>query len=376
VIPAEEENAAQIDLAAEFVQATSSRNESIPAEENQQKALWKIKLHRNVSAWNFYIALYLYILAVPAIAWYVYGITIYRLIYKYPIKTFNHIRKGLRVYLRHVPFFLRMITFALLVVILARPQSTNRWQNESIEGIDIMLALDISGSMLAGDFTPNRIEASKDVAASFITGRPNDRIGIVLFGGESFTQCPLTTDHTVLINLLHDVNVGIIENQSTAIGLGLSNAVKRLKDSGAKSRVVILVTDGVNNTGSVDPLTAAEIAKTFGIRVYTIGVGTHGTAPYPVRDAFNRIYYEQMEVEIDEDILRQISAMTSGDYFRATSNLKLREIYSKIDVLEKSKINVHHYSRRYEEFRMFAVSALILLILEILLRITVLRTIT
>jgi Ca-activated chloride channel family protein len=269
-----------------------------------------------------------------------------------------------------------MMTFTLLVVILARPQSTNRWQNESIEGIDIMLALDISGSMLAGDFTPNRIEASKDVAASFITGRPNDRIGIVLFGGESFTQCPLTTDHTVLINLLHDVNVGIIENQSTAIGLGLSNAVKRLKDSGAKSRVVILVTDGVNNTGSVDPLTAAEIAKTFGIRVYTIGVGTHGTAPYPVRDAFNRIYYEQMEVEIDEDILRQISAMTSGDYFRATSNLKLREIYSKIDVLEKSKINVHHYSRRYEEFRMFAVSALILLILEILLRITVLRTIT
>jgi Ca-activated chloride channel family protein len=214
------------------------------------------------------------------------------------------------------------------------------------------------------------------VASSFIAGRPNDRIGIVLFGGESFTQCPLTTDHAVLINLLHEVNVGIIEDQSTAIGLGLANAVKRLKDSGAKSRVVILVSDGVNNAGSVDPLTAAEIAKTFGIRVYTIGVGTRGMAPYPVKDAFGNIFYRQMEVEIDEDILRQISSMTNGEYFRATNNQKLREIYSEIDQLEKSKINVKQYSRKYEEYRIFAFAALILLILEILFRNTVLRTIT
>jgi Ca-activated chloride channel family protein len=321
--------------------------------------------------------LYLLLVLIPAIIWYVYSYNhVQADIQISAVKPFHQIKKGFRVYLRHMPFLLRMLTVALLIVILARPQSTNRWQNESVEGIDIMLALDISGSMLAGDFTPNRIEASKDVAASFISGRPNDRIGIVLFGGESFTQCPLTTDHAVLINLLQEVNVGIIENQTTAIGLGLSNAVKRLKDSGAKSRVVILVTDGVNNAGSVDPLTAAEIAKTFDIRVYTIGVGTHGTAPYPVRDAFNNIFYQQMEVKIDEEILRRISSMTNGEYFRATNNLKLKEIYLEIDQLEKSKINVKHYSRKYEEFRVFAFAALILLMMEILVRITVLRTIT
>ncbi len=320
---------------------------------------------------------YLLLLLAPAIVWYIYRNNHVQADIQIPaIKTFQGIKKSFRVYFRHVTFILRMLTCTMLIVILARPQSTNRWQNESVEGIDIMLALDISGSMLAGDFTPNRIEASKDVAASFISGRPDDRIGIVLFGGESFTQCPLTTDHQVLINLLHEVNVGIIENQSTAIGLGLSNAVKRLKDSEAKSRVVILVTDGVNNAGSVDPLTAAEIAKTFGIRVYTIGVGTHGTAPYPFRDAFNNIIYQQMEVKIDEDILRQISKMTNGDYFRATNNLKLKQIYSEIDQLEKSIINVKHYSRKYEEFRIFAFSALVLLVLEILLRITILRSIT
>jgi Ca-activated chloride channel homolog len=320
---------------------------------------------------------YLLLLLAPAFAWYIYRNNQLQADIQIPaISTFQGIKKSFRVYLRHVPVILRMLACALLIVILARPQSTNRWQNESVEGIDIMLALDISGSMLAGDFTPNRIEASKDVAASFISGRPDDRIGIVLFGGESFTQCPLTTDHQVLINLLQEVNVGIIENQSTAIGLGLSNAVKRLKDSEAKSRVVILVTDGVNNAGSVDPLTAAEIARTFGIRVYTIGVGTHGTAPYPFRDAFNNIIYRQMEVKIDEDILRKISEMTNGAYFRATNNLKLKQIYSEIDQLEKSIINVKHYSRKYEEFRIFAFAALVLLTLEILFRITVLRTIT
>lgn len=321
--------------------------------------------------------LYLLLLLIPAIAFYIYRHNRVQADFQVSaLSTFEPISRGLRVYLRHVPMVIRMLIMALLVVILARPQSTNRWQNESIEGIDIMLVMDISGSMMAGDFTPNRIEASKEVATSFISGRSNDRIGIVLFGGESFTQCPLTTDHAVLVNLLQEVKVGIIQDQSTAIGLGLANAVKRLKDSNAKSRVVILVTDGVNNAGSVDPLTAAEIAQTFGIRVYTIGVGTRGMAPFPYQDAFGNIFYRQMEVEIDEGMLRQISEMTNGKYFRATNNQKLKEIYADIDQLEKTKIDVKQYSRKYEEYRTFAMTALILLVLEILLRNSIFRTVT
>ncbi len=320
--------------------------------------------------------LYLLLLIIPAVAWYIYRRNqVQADIRVSEIVPFRKIRQGPRVFLRHVPFVLRMLALALLIIVLARPQSTNRWENETVEGIDIMLTQDISGSMLAGDFTPNRIEASKDVATEFVSGRTDDRIGLVLFGGESFTQCPLTTDHAVLLNLLHTVNVGIIDDQSTAIGLGLANAVKRLKDSNARSKVVILVTDGVNNAGSVDPLTAAEIAKTFGIRVYTIGVGTRGTAPYPVRDAFGNIFYQQMKVEIDEDILKKISAMTNGEYFRATSKQKLKEIYAQIDQMEKTKIDVKQYSRKHEEFRIFAFLALVLAVLEILLRNTVLKTI-
>jgi len=321
--------------------------------------------------------LYLLVMIIPAVAWYLYRHNRFQGDMRVSeIAAFAQIRQGPRILLRHVPFILRIILFALLVVVVARPQSTNRWENETVEGIDIMLALDISGSMLAGDLTPNRIEASKDVATEFVSGRANDRIGLVLFGGESFTQCPLTTDHAVLTNLLQDINVGIVEDQSTAIGLGLANAVKRLKDNSAKSRVVILVTDGVNNAGSIDPLTAAEIAKTFGIRVYTIGVGTRGTAPYPVRDAFGNIFYQQVPVEIDEDILRKISSMTHGEYFRATSNQKLKEIYAQIDRMEKTKIDVRQYSRKYEEYRRFAVLALFVIVMEIALRNTLLRTIT
>lgn len=319
---------------------------------------------------------YLLLLLVPAIIWYFYRNNQAQSDFRLPqLGMLRQMSRGPRVYLRHMPFVLRLLTTALLITVLARPQSTNRWSNETVEGIDIMLTLDISGSMLAGDFSPNRIEASKDVALEFVAGRPNDRIGLILFGGESFTQCPLTTDHAALGNLLQEVNVGVIEDQSTAIGLGLANAVKRLKDSKAKSRVVILVTDGVNNAGSVDPLTAAEIARTFGVRVYTIGVGTRGTAPYPVKDALGNIFYQQMEVEIDEDILRQISAMTNGNYFRATNNQKLKEIYQEIDTLEKSKIDVRQYSRKQEEYRRFVLIALLLVVLELLLRFSLLRTI-
>jgi len=320
--------------------------------------------------------LYLLLLVIPAIGWYIYRHNRVQAELQLPaVAPVKQVKRSFRIYLRHVPFVLRLLVFMLLIIVLARPQSTNRWEDETVEGIDIMLALDISGSMLAGDFSPNRIEASKDVASEFVVSRPNDRIGIVLFSGESFTQCPLTTDHAVLINLLHEVRVGVIEDQSTAIGLGLATAVKRLKDSNAKSRVVILVTDGVNNTGSVDPLTAAEIAKTFGVRVYTVGVGTHGTAPYPYTDIFGRTYFQQMEVEIDEPMLKQISSMTSGAYFRATNNQKLKDIYAEIDKLEKSKIDVKEYSKKEEEFERYAMWATLLLILGIFLKTTIFRNI-
>jgi Ca-activated chloride channel family protein len=284
-------------------------------------------------------------------------------------------KKGFRVHLRHVPFILRLLALASLIVILARPQSTNRWNSESVEGIDIMLALDISGSMLAMDFSPNRIEASKNVATEFVAGRPNDRIGLVLFGGESFTQCPLTTDHALLMNMIKDVKIGIIDDQSTAIGLGLANAVRRLKDSDAISRVIILVTDGVNNAGAIDPLTAAEIASAFGVRIYTIGVGTRGMAPMPYRDAYGNIRYQQQEVDIDEDMLGRISSLTNGQYFRAVDNEALKEVYAKIDQLEKSRIDVRQYSKKYEQFRIFGIWALIFLLAEVAIRNLFLRSI-
>jgi Ca-activated chloride channel family protein len=288
-----------------------------------------------------------------------------------PFKSFG---KTMRVNLRHLPFALRMLAFVFIIIVLARPQSTDRQEKVTTEGIDIILAIDISGSMLARDFTPDRLEAAKDVAIQFISGRPDDRIGLVVFSAESFTQCPLTTDHAVLINLFKDIKSGIIED-GTAIGLGLSNAVKRLKDSDAKSRVVILLTDGMNNTGSIDPLTAAEIAKTFGIRVYTIGVGIKGMAPYPFQDVYGRTVLQKVPVEIDEPTLQKIADMTNGKYFRATNNEKLRQIYLEIDKLEKSKIDVREYSRKQEHYRAYAGIAMVLLMLEVLLRYIVFRTI-
>lgn len=278
-----------------------------------------------------------------------------------------------KVYLRHVPFILRMAAVAVLIIILARPQSTNSWQNTSTEGIDIVLAMDISSSMLAQDLKPNRLEASKDVAASFINGRPNDNIGLVVFAAESFTQCPLTTDHTVLLNLFKDIQPGIIQD-GTAIGLGLANAVSRIKDSQAKSKVIILLTDGVNNAGEIAPVAAAEIAKTFGIRVYSIGVGTQGMAPYPFQTAFG-VQYQDIPVEIDEATLKQVAATTGGQYFRATDNASLKEIYSEIDKMEKTKISVQQYSKKQEEYKNWALLLFALLLVEILLRNTLLRNI-
>jgi Ca-activated chloride channel family protein len=318
---------------------------------------------------------YLYLLLglIPFILWYIFrNNTMQADLQISSVAPVKPVPKTPKVVLRHLPFALRIMALVFIIIVLARPQSIDRQEKTTTEGIDIILAMDISGSMLARDFTPDRLEAAKDVAIEFIAGRPYDRIGLIVFSAESFTQCPLTTDHAVLINLFKDIKSGIIED-GTAIGLGLSNAVKRLKDSEAKSKVIILLTDGMNNTGSVDPLTAAEIAKTFGIRVYTIGVGTKGMAPYPFQDMFGRTVIQKVPVEIDEPTLQEIADMTNGNYFRATNNEKLRQIYTEIDKLEKSKIDVKEYSRKQEEYRLYAGIALLLLLIEMLLRYVVFR---
>jgi Ca-activated chloride channel family protein len=321
--------------------------------------------------------LYLYILAViPAmIAFYVIKQQKTTASLRMPgLQQFANGGITFRHYLRHILFVLRTVALTLLIIVLARPQATDKFQNTSTEGIDIVLTLDISGSMLARDFRPDRLEASKNVATEFISGRPYDRIGLVVFSGESFTQCPLTTDHAVLVNLLREIQSGMIED-GTAIGMGLATAVNRIKDSEAKSKVIILLTDGVNNRGEIAPATAAGIAKTYGIRVYTIGVGTQGMAPYPVKTPYG-IQYQDMPVEIDEAILREISQTTGGKYFRATDNDKLVQVYNEIDKLEKSIIDVRQFSRKEEKFLLPALIAFSILILEILVRNILFRNLT
>jgi Ca-activated chloride channel homolog len=317
--------------------------------------------------------LLLLLLIIPAVLWYIYKLRSVSSIQISSIIPFESQRTPIRQIVNHLLFALKIISVALLIIVLARPQSSNSWENVSTQGIDIVLALDISGSMLAQDLKPDRLEASKDVGVEFIAGRPNDRIGLVVFSAESFTQCPLTTDHSVLVNLFKDVKSGMIED-GTAIGVGLANAVKRLKDSQAISKVVILLTDGVNNRGVIDPITAGELAKTFGIRVYTIGVGTQGNAPYPMLDMYGRTHIMQIPVEIDEEVLQQIADITGGKYFRAVDNNKLRQIYSEIDKMEKSKINVKEFSRKNEEYLPFALAAFVLLLIEFLLRKTIMRS--
>jgi Ca-activated chloride channel homolog len=282
-------------------------------------------------------------------------------------------RRSVKVILYHILYVLRLLAITLMIVAFARPQTSLKRQDVTVEGIDLMMALDISGSMLAMDFKPDRLEASKAVAIDFIEGRPDDRIGLVVFSGESFTQCPLTIDHSVLKNLFKDVKSGMIED-GTALGDGLATAISRLKDSKAVSKVIILLTDGVNNMGSIDPLSAAEIAKLYGIRIYTIGVGTKGMAPYPVQTPFGRST-QNMEVKIDEPLLQDISLMTDGQYFRATSNAKLREIYQEIDQLEKSKIDITEFRRKKDEYVPLILLALALFGIEMLLRYTILRNI-
>jgi Ca-activated chloride channel family protein len=287
-------------------------------------------------------------------------------------ESFERTPKSLKQYLYFSLYVFRVAAIGLLIIALARPQSTSSRQDVTIEGIDIVMALDVSGSMLAMDLQPDRLEAAKEVASEFIAGRTNDRFGLVIFSGETFTQCPLTTDHSVIINLFKDIKSGMIED-GTAIGDGLATSVNRLKESTAVSKVIILLTDGVNNMGSLDPLSSADIAKIYGIRIYTIGVGTEGTAPYPVQTPFG-IQTQYLEVKIDEKLLQQVASMTDGKYFRATSNSKLREIYGEIDKLEKSKIDVTEFRKKKEEFFPFALLAFLLITLEVLLRNTVFKS--
>lgn len=317
---------------------------------------------------------YLLLVILPMAAWYIFRqkrstasiqVSSTASVFKAP-KTIRH-------YLRHLVFIFQMIAIAFFVVVLARPQSSRSWENVTTEGIDIIIALDISSSMLARDFSPDRLEAAKNVAMEFISGREHDRMGLVVFAGEAFTQCPLTTDRAVLLNLFKDIKSGLIED-GTAIGNGLATGVSRLKDSEAISRVVILLTDGENNRGEVAPMTAAEIAKTFGIRIYTVGVGSIGTAPYPVQTPFG-IELRDMEVKIDEKLLNEIANITGGQYFRATSNKKLEEIYKEIDKLEKSKIDVQEFNRKSEEFLPFALLGALFLIAALFLRTTLFRNI-
>ncbi|MFW5699325.1 MAG: vWA domain-containing protein [Bacteroidota bacterium] len=317
----------------------------------------------------------LFLLLIPVVAWYIIkqkkryaGISISTTL------PFKSKRNTFRNVLKHVLFAFRMIALSLLITALARPQSTDRWQEVSTEGIDIMIAMDISTSMLAMDFKPNRLEASKDVAIEFIAGREDDRIGLVVFAGESFNQCPLTPDHAVLINLFKDVKTGLIED-GTAIGMGLATAVNRLKDSKTKSKIIILLTDGENNRGEIDPSTAADLANTFGIKVYTIGMGSDGQVPVPGRGFFGNEVVLYQEMPLDEEILKEIAGKTGGKYYHANKTDKLIEIYNEINQLEKSKIDVKHHKRINEEYFLFVLLAGIIFGLEIILRYTILKTI-
>ena len=326
--------------------------------------------------WTFYNPEFLYALALIPLLWLWYLFNRKKQFAHMQVSTLDGItQQSWKIKGRHILFVLRSLAIGLLIIAFARPQSTLSWEDMTTEGIDIVISMDISGSMLAQDLKPDRLEASKKVAMNFISGRPNDRIGLVIFSGESFTQCPLTTDHAVLQNLFSNVKSGMVED-GTAIGMGLATAVNRLKESEAISKVIILLTDGVNNQGSVAPLTAAKIAQKFGIRVYTIGVGTKGFAPYPFKTPFGTTVYQDVEVQIDEETLQDIASVTNGKYFRATSNNALKKIYQEIDQLERSKIEVKEYHKKKEEFLSLALIALGLLILEFIFNHSIFRSIT
>jgi Ca-activated chloride channel family protein len=317
---------------------------------------------------------WLFLLLPLMIGWYIFRLKKQEAEMNYSsFQNLGNVKTPLKAYLRHLIFFFRLIVVSMLILVLARPQSRSSWKDVKTEGIDIVLSLDISYSMLAKDFKPNRLEAAKEVAKEFIDVRTNDRIGLVIFGGEAFTQCPLTTDHNVIKNLFEDVNAGMLA-QGTAIGLGIADAVARVKDSNAKSKVVILLSDGVNNVGEIAPITAGEIAKTFGVRVYTIGVGTRGKALTPVAIYPNgQMQYDYIDVDLDEKTMSAIAEETGGKYFRATDKESLRGVYKEIDKLEKTIIKEKSFSNKAEHFFPFALIAGIALLLEFLFRYLIIR---
>lgn len=320
--------------------------------------------------------LWFLLLLIPLVAYYIYrarqggaAVTVST------IDTVKRAPKTIRYYMRHVPFVLRCAALSLIVVAIARPQSAEHYTNTTTEGIDIVLAVDVSTSMLAKDFTPDRLSVAKEVASEFISDRTGDRIGLVVFAGESFTQSPLTTDQSSLQTMLGRITSGVIED-GTAIGNGLATSINRLRESEAKSKVVILLTDGVNNRGEISPLTAAKIAKDMGIKVYTIGIGRRGTAPYPIFDERGReVDVVNMKVEIDEKILRDIAEQTGGEYFRATDKQTLEAIYDRINQLEKSKVEVENRTTLHEEFLVFVLCALAALLLEFIIEKIILKRI-
>ncbi len=318
--------------------------------------------------------LWLLLLLVPLLAWYIYSLK--TRVAPMRASNLNALRRlggGFKSWLRHVPMLLRMAAIACVVIILCRPQRLSSWSTSDVEGTDIILAIDVSTSMLARDFNPNRMDAAKDVAAKFAAGREHDNVGVVIFAGESFTQVPMTMDNATLVNAIREIQLGVIED-GTAIGDGIATAINRIKDGKAKSKSIILLTDGSNNTGIVAPLSAAGIARKFGIKIYTIGVGTNGMAPTPVAvDALGNYQYQNMKVVIDEATLKQIAATTGGKYFRATGNRVLQQVFDEIDSLEKTKLDVQNYTHSEDAYMPWALALLLLVSLDILLRYTLLR---
>lgn len=319
--------------------------------------------------------LWLFLTYIPLIAWYIYKHrTLHPTMAMSTTAPFAKLPRTFKSYLLHLLFILQLAVIGCVIVILARPQTRDSWNTSSVEGTDIVLAMDISTSMLARDFKPDRFESAKEVASKFVAGRDGDNIGVVIFAAESFTAIPMTTDRSMIANYIKDIKMGMLQD-GTAIGDGLATSINRIKDGKAKSKSIILLTDGSNNTGNVAPITAAEIAKQLGIKVYTIGIGTNGTAPYPQENMFGRIEYVNLPVVIDEATLRTIAETTGGKYFRATGNNVLKEIFAEIDRLEKTKMDLRNFTSTEDDYLPWAIAALSLFGLIVLLRYTLLRTI-
>lgn len=321
--------------------------------------------------------LFLLILLLPAIAYYIWKQkTAQASLQISTTEQFGNLPKSWKEYLRHLNFAMLLCAFTFVILALARPQSSDSWSKSDTEGIDIVVSLDVSYSMQTPDFKPNRLEASKDVASKFVNGRPNDNIGMVIFGKESYTLCPMTSDHAVLSNMINSIQFDLLDGSSTAIGDGLVTAVNRIRNGMAKSKVIILITDGSNNAGDVAPRDAASVAKAMGVRLYTIGVGSKGEVDMQVGvDPFGRPITQKVKADIDEEVLQAMAQLTGGRYFRATNKSKLADIFDEIDQMEKTKMNIREFSRKEEEYLPFVLAAIALLLMYILIKNTILRNI-